>query len=176
MKTRAYISVGSNVEPVRHIEGAMRALVSRYGRVRASRTYQTPAAGFEGEDFLNLVLGIETDEPIADVMAFLREVETAEGRVRGGPRFAPRTLDLDLLTYGDTVSAQPGPVLPRADILEYNFVLGPLAELAGAETHPAVGRTYAELWAAMQAVTSPLREYPLQLDGADCIAPGGQHV
>ena len=176
MKTRAYISVGSNVEPVRHIQGALRALAKRYGPVQVSRTYQTPAAGFEGEDFLNLVLGIETDEPIALVMAFLREIETAEGRVRGGPRFAPRTLDLDLLTYGDTVSGAPGPVLPRADILEYNFVLGPLAELAGPERHPVAGQTYADLWAGMQATTGPLHEYPLNPDGVACSAPGGHHA
>jgi 2-amino-4-hydroxy-6-hydroxymethyldihydropteridine diphosphokinase len=173
VKTRAYISVGSNVEPVRHIQGALRALAKRYGPVQVSRTYQTPAAGFAGEDFLNLVLGIETDEPIATVMAFLREIESAEGRVRGGPRFAPRTLDLDLLTYGNTVSSAPDPVLPRADILEYNFVLGPLAELAGSERHPVAGQTYAELWAAMQTSTGPLREFPLNLDGAACSAPGG---
>lgn len=172
MKTRAYISVGSNVEPERHIEGALKALSARYGQVLESRTYQTPAEGFEGEDFLNLVLGIDTDEPVAAVMAFLREIETAEGRVRGGPRFAPRTLDLDLLTYGDLVSAAPGPVLPRADILEYNFVLGPLAELASADRHPVLGKTYGELWSAMQAVTSPLLEYKQNHADAKRATPG----
>lgn len=173
MKTRAYISVGSNVEPERHIRGAIQALSARYGRVLESRTYQTPAEGFTGEDFLNLVLGIDTDEPVTTVMAFLRDIETAEGRVRGGPRFAPRTLDLDLLTYGDLVSMAPGPVLPRADILEYNFVLGPLAELAATEQHPVLGKTYGELWSAMQAVTSPLLEYQSNHDGAQRPVPGG---
>lgn len=176
MKQRAYISVGSNVEPERHIRGAIEALRARYGSVLESRTYQTPAEGFAGDDFLNLVLGVDTDEPVAAVMAFLREIETAEGRVRGGPRFAARTLDLDLLTYGELVSAAPGPVLPRADILEYNFVLGPLAELAATERHPVLGATYAELWSAMQARTTPLLEYHATKSGASRPATETPHA
>jgi 2-amino-4-hydroxy-6-hydroxymethyldihydropteridine diphosphokinase len=64
-------------------------------------------------------------------------------------------MDLDLLTYGDQISATPP--LPRADILEYNFVLGPLAEIAGHVLHPQLRQSYADLWAAMQARTAPLQ-------------------
>jgi 2-amino-4-hydroxy-6-hydroxymethyldihydropteridine diphosphokinase len=156
VSTRAYISVGSNVEAERHIASALDALRARYGSVIFSNLYQTPAAGFEGDDFLNLALAIDTDESPATIMGFLRELEASSGRVRGGAKFSARTLDLDLLTYGALVSAEPGPVLPRADILDYDFVLGPLAEIAGDERHPQLQETYRELWDAMRSRTGPL--------------------
>ena len=87
MKTRAYISVGSNVEPVRHIQGALRALAKRYGPVQVSRTYQTPAAGFAGEDFLNLVLGIETDDLAGLVARMKANGFEFRNPIRDEPRF-----------------------------------------------------------------------------------------
>ena len=155
MTTRCWISIGSNVAPERHVAESITALEARYGAVVLSSVYQTPAAGFEGEDFLNLVLGIDTDATPAEIMSHLRELEAAAGRVRGGPKFSARTLDLDLLTYGQQVSTLPA--LPREDILEYNFVLGPLAEVAGDERHPQLQQTYGELWETMRARTGPLR-------------------
>jgi 2-amino-4-hydroxy-6-hydroxymethyldihydropteridine diphosphokinase len=87
----------------------------------------------------------------------MRAIEDAHGRTRGGDKFAPRTLDIDLLTYGDSV-LNAGPLrLPRDEILKYAFVLGPLAEVAGAERHPVDGRNYAELWAAFNQAAQPLR-------------------
>ena len=139
----------------RHIAQALAALRARYGTLLLSSTYQSPAAGFEGDDFLNLAVGIDTDETPEAVMRSLREIEDACGRIRGGPKFSARTMDLDLLTYGDQISATPP--LPRADILEYNFVLGPLAEIAGHVLHPQLRQSYADLWAAMQARTEALQ-------------------
>ena len=154
MTTRAYLSVGSNMAAERHIAQALAELRARYRALVLSSTYQSPAAGFDGDDFLNLAVGIDTDETPESVMRSLREIEDACGRVRSGPKFSARTMDLDLLTYGDQVSDTPP--LPRADILEYNFVLGPLAEIAGTTLHPQLRQSYADLWASMQAQTGPL--------------------
>jgi 2-amino-4-hydroxy-6-hydroxymethyldihydropteridine diphosphokinase len=102
--------------------------------------------GFDGADFLNLVIAFETDDPVAEVAAALAEIEAANGRTRGEAKFAPRTLDLDLLLYGDLVVEADGLQLPRDEITRYPFVLKPLADLAGEQIHPVLGRSFAELW------------------------------
>ncbi len=146
--TRAWISIGSNIEPEANLRAALALLEERFGPLVASPVYRTPAEGFQGADFLNLVVGIDTDEPPEMVRAALRAIEDAQGRVRGAEKFSSRTLDLDLLTWGDRVAPELG--IPRDEILEYAFVLRPLADVAPNERHPVVGRTYAELWEAFQ--------------------------
>ncbi len=146
--TRCWISIGSNQDRERAITSAMAALREHFGPLQLSSVYENAAVGFDGDPFYNLVAGIDTDLPVAEIVTRLRAIENANGRVRGGERFAPRTLDLDLLTYGDAVGDIDGVVLPRAEILQYAFVLGPLAEVAPRERHPVRGLTYAQLWAA----------------------------
>jgi 2-amino-4-hydroxy-6-hydroxymethyldihydropteridine diphosphokinase len=146
--TRAYIGIGSNVEPERHIVMAVQALRGRFGVLSVSPVYKNKAVGFEGDDFLNGVVGLDTDLGVPELKAALDEVELACGRERVAARFAPRTLDLDLLVYGDRVDAAAK--LPRGDILRYAFVLKPLADIAAAERHPVSGKTYAEQWAAFE--------------------------
>jgi 2-amino-4-hydroxy-6-hydroxymethyldihydropteridine diphosphokinase len=143
--TRAYVGVGSNVEPERHIVMAVQALRGRFGAITLSPIYRNQAVGFEGDDFLNGVIGLDTDLDVPALKAALDEVELACGRQRGAARFAPRTLDLDLLLYGQQRDAAAK--LPRGDILRYAFVLKPLADIAAAERHPVTGKTYAEHWA-----------------------------
>jgi len=145
--TRCWISIGSNQARERSIRAAVTALRERFGPLVLSRVYETAAVGFDGEPFFNLVAGIDTERPVGEVVRQLRVIENANGRVRGGERFAPRTLDLDLLTYGDCAGEIDGVNLPRAEILRQAFVLGPLAEVAPTERHPILGLTYARLWA-----------------------------
>jgi 2-amino-4-hydroxy-6-hydroxymethyldihydropteridine diphosphokinase len=132
------------------------ALRERFGALILSRVYESEAVGFQGRPFYNLVAGIDTDEPACRVRAALRAIEDAFGRVRGPEKFAPRTLDLDLLTYGDSVDHEEGQELPREEILTYAFVLGPLAEVAGREVHPVVGHSYRELWECFGPDEHPL--------------------
>ena len=142
--TRAWISIGSNVEPERNVREAIAALRREFGELILSPVYRTRAEGFEGDDFLNLVVGIDTDLPPAEIRDRLHRLEDRQGRVRGTEKFASRTLDLDLLTWGDLVDGELG--LPRDEILKYAFVLRPLAEVALGERHPETGETYAGLW------------------------------
>lgn len=142
-----FVGIGSNVEPEKHVTQAVKLLRARFGELRLSPFYRNPAVGFEGDAFLNGVAAFETSLEVVELSQALDQIELECGRERGAARFAPRTLDLDLLLYGDLVSETPVK-LPRKEILKYAFVLKPLADLAGTHRHPLSKRTYAEHWAA----------------------------
>jgi 2-amino-4-hydroxy-6-hydroxymethyldihydropteridine diphosphokinase len=160
-----WISVGSNVERERSICGAIADLRAVFGPLVISPVYETAAVGFQGEPFLNLVVGINTDWPVRRINQTLRSIEDAHGRERGPDKFAPRTLDLDLLTWGDGVGLIDDYELPRDEILKYAFVLAPLADVASAEHHPTVGRSYGELWQEMARSKAPLSRAALVIEG-----------
>jgi len=151
-----FVGAGSNVEPRRHLAAGVRALAERFGVLRLSPVYRNSAVGFAGEDFLNMVIGLETEIPVAELSGALADIELANGRTRSEEKFAPRTLDLDLLLYGDAVGEVDGVHLPRDEIMRYAFVLKPLADLAGEQLHPELGRSYAELWAEFDGDRHPL--------------------
>jgi len=162
---RVYVSVGSNIDRERYIRAGLAALRERYGPLQCSRIYESKAVGFDGDDFYNLVVGFDTEQPVRDVAAALREIEQQNARDRRAPRFSARTLDLDLLLYDDLVADAQGLQLPRAEIMRYAFVLGPLAEIAGERRHPQNGRRYAELWADFaDKAAQPM--WPVTLDVA----------
>lgn len=161
---RSYVSVGSNIDKARNVRSAVRALRQRYGTLMLSPVYECPAVGFEGDDFYNMVVGFDTLESAESVVAGLRAIEVAHGRKRGAQRFTSRTLDLDLLTYGEAVIDRPGLRLPRAEITRYAFVLKPLVDLAGEETHPELGRSYRVLWESFDAARQPLRLVELDFE------------
>lgn len=147
---RVYVSIGSNVDREANIRSAVAALRRCFEHVVLSAVFETDPVGFEGENFFNLVAGFDTEMGVEDVAAALADIEQQHARRRDGPRFGPRSLDLDLLLYNDVVMNAGRVRLPREDITKYAFVLGPLAEIAGAERHPVSGRTYDELWAAFE--------------------------
>ncbi len=157
-----YIGAGSNVEPERHLRAAVTALAERYGVLRLSPVYRNSAVGFAGDDFLNLVIAFDTDDSLGELSDFLGQVEAAGGRTRTEEKFAPRTLDLDILLYGDFVGDAGGVQLPRPEITRYAFVLKPLADLAPDMPHPDRGTRFAELWERFDAADHPLE--PVTID------------
>jgi 2-amino-4-hydroxy-6-hydroxymethyldihydropteridine diphosphokinase len=159
---RTYVSIGSNINRENNIRAGVGALHSRYGSLIISRVFEGTSVGFQGENFYNLVVGFDTDEPAQMVVRTLHEIEQACGRKRSVPRFGPRSLDLDLLLYGDLIIDQSGLQVPRDDILDYAFVLQPLAEVAPYLRHPIIGKCYADLWAAFDA--SAKRLWPVDLE------------
>lgn len=143
---RVYVSIGSNIEKNKNIRAAIRALRARFSNVTFSSVYESEAEGFDGDDFYNLAAAFDTDAPLEEVCDLLTEIETAQGRTRTGPRFGPRTLDIDVLLYGDLVRHDDRFDVPRRDVTAYAHVLGPLVEIAPDLLHPETGERLAELW------------------------------
>ncbi|CAG1769416.1 partial 2-amino-4-hydroxy-6-hydroxymethyldihydropteridine diphosphokinase, partial [uncultured bacterium] len=102
--------------------------------------------GFVGDSFYNLVVGFDSDLEVKNVAKQLRQIELDNGRSRDSQKFSARTLDLDLILYGDLIISDGRLQIPRDEIERYAFVLEPLAEIASNEKHPITGKTYAELW------------------------------
>jgi len=146
--TRIYISLGSNIDREANTRAGVAALRALYGELLLSSVFESEAVGFQGSSFYNMVIAADTDEDVHQVVKHLRQIEDDNGRLRSGPRFSSRTLDLDLLLYGDHIIDEPGLQIPRDEILQRAFVLWPMAEIAQELKHPQVGKTYGELWGA----------------------------
>jgi 2-amino-4-hydroxy-6-hydroxymethyldihydropteridine diphosphokinase len=144
--TTVFLSLGSNIDRQHNIGSGLDDLAAAFGELRLSPVYESEAVGFKGSPFFNLVVALETDLPVAELADRLRDIERAHGRVRGEKKFASRTLDIDILTYGDLTGEFDGVSLPRDEILKHAFVLRPLADLAPYAMHPQLGRTYAALF------------------------------
>jgi 2-amino-4-hydroxy-6-hydroxymethyldihydropteridine diphosphokinase len=160
-----YVAAGSNIRPREHLRQALAMMRQAWPDLRVSPAYANKAVGFEGEDFINLVAGFDTDEPVEDVLARLHRIEAACGRPRAAAKWAPRSMDLDILMYGDVVGGFPGVILPRPDLLRRPYMLGPLADIAPDAVHPAECRPIRELWRQFDGDAHELR--PVTLEGAD---------
>jgi 2-amino-4-hydroxy-6-hydroxymethyldihydropteridine diphosphokinase len=161
---RVFVSVGSNVDRERHIGVALELLRARFGELQVSSVYESASVGFDGDPFFNLVVAFYCVSEPRRIVTALREIERRCGRDRGGERFGPRTMDLDLLLVGDRVMRDQGIVLPREEIGSQAFVLCPLAEIAGARRHPLSGDTLAAMWARIEGNAGGLRKVNLGFD------------
>jgi 2-amino-4-hydroxy-6-hydroxymethyldihydropteridine diphosphokinase len=158
---QVYVAAGSNVEPERHMRRAVAELEREFPGVRFSSWYRNRAAGFDGDDFINLVAGFSTELPVQAVLERLHAIESRCGRGRDAPRWAPRSMDLDVLLYGELLCELPELKLPRPDLLKRAYMLGPLAELAPEVRHPTAGLTIGELWQRFDREAHPLQRLAL---------------
>ncbi|WP_207063622.1 2-amino-4-hydroxy-6-hydroxymethyldihydropteridine diphosphokinase [Motiliproteus sp. SC1-56] len=152
-----YLSLGSNIDRCHYITRALDRLADDFGPLQISSVFESEAVGFEGDPFYNLAVGLSTDLPVDALYRRLREIEHDNDRCRQAVKFSSRTLDIDILSYGDYIGAFEGGHLPRAEITYNAFVLWPLAEIAPAEHHPELGRSYADLWADFERGKQKLR-------------------
>ncbi|MCK5889195.1 MAG: 2-amino-4-hydroxy-6-hydroxymethyldihydropteridine diphosphokinase [Methylococcales bacterium] len=144
--TTGFISIGSNIDKEIHIPSSIAALEKQFDHIIISSTYQTEAVGFEGDDFHNLIVQFDSSLDAKSVAKLLRLIELDHGRTRDSRKYAARTLDLDLVLYGDQIIDDGRLQIPRDEIERYAFVLEPLAEIAPDLLHPISHQRYAQLW------------------------------
>jgi len=151
-----YVGLGSNIDPEHNLHLGIRELRDRFGELQLSAVYRSAAAGFEGDDFLNLVAGFESDESPFAICDHIELIHNIVGRARESGKWESRPLDIDLLLYNDLVMDEQPVRVPRGDVLEYSFVLRPLAEIAPDLVHPVTGKTMLEHWQKFDEESHPL--------------------
>ena len=157
-----YLSLGSNIDREHHIGAALDALADCFGSLEISTVYESVAVGFEGDSFYNLVVGINSDLPVGEITKVLKRIEDCNGRDHSGPKFGPRSLDIDILTVDDLVGEIDGIKLPRSEVLKNAFVLQPLAELASDMTHPLTNKSIGQHWQEFDKASQNL--WPVKFD------------
>lgn len=159
-----YISIGSNIDKELHIPASIKVLGEKFGALTVSSIYESEPVGFSGDPFYNLVVGFTSNLAVNVILEQLRQIELDNGRNRDCKKFSARTLDLDLLTYGDLVVHNDRVQIPRDEIESYAFVLEPLAEIASDVAHPVSGKKYGDMWAAFDK--SNLKQHRVTLPPA----------
>jgi len=156
MSTRVYLGIGSNVAPTDNVTKALQRVGDAIGIVALSTFFATPALERPADPpFVNAVAEVGAGVSPAALKSTLREIERACGRQRGPDRFGPRSIDLDLLLYGDLVSSSPDLPLPHPDVTRRRFVALPLLELAPDLTIPGSG-------ARLDAIARSLPPHPME--------------
>ncbi len=141
------LGLGSNLDPENNICSCLDALLLNFNDLSLSAVFESESVGFEGDNFFNMVVGIETDLALADLSVLLKSIEDKQGRDRTQPKFSGRTLDIDILTYDNLSGVFNGITLPRGEVTENAFVLWPLSQVNGKRKHPVLKKSYSELWA-----------------------------
>ena len=143
MMHRAYIGLGSNIEPERHLRAAVLELAKLGDIAKVSRVYESKAVGDHDQlDFLNAAVLLRTDQTVEELCESLRQIESTLGRVRDPEnKNATRTIDLDVLLFDETVLSLEHRRIPDPDILRRAFVAVPLSEVDPEFVHPETGQT-----------------------------------
>jgi 2-amino-4-hydroxy-6-hydroxymethyldihydropteridine diphosphokinase len=143
---RVFVSIGSNIDREKNVLTAVHALAADYHPLKLSSVYESTPFGFHGENFFNLVAGFDSAQGVEQISARLASIEQACGRIRDGKHHDSRTLDMDLLLYGDLKRHDQQIDVPRPEIAHHAFVLLPLAEIAPDLIHPESGLSIKEMW------------------------------
>ncbi len=159
----AYIGLGSNLDAEQNLQLAFRELRNRFSVQKISSVYRSKALGFEGADFLNVVASFKTELAPNDLCTRLELIHGLAGRRRRPEKFVSRTLDIDLLLYDQMILDEPPIRLPRKDVLQYSFVLKPLAEIVPDYRHPVTGKLISDHWREFDAASHPLTAVDLVL-------------
>ena len=146
--TQVYLGMGSNQHRHDNIRSGLTALRDLLGDLLVSPVYESKSVGFDGRNFFNLAVGAHTHLSIAELSSALKKIEDDHGRIRNSSKYSPRSLDIDILTYGNFSGTEAGVQLPRDEITENAFVLLPLSHIAPDALHPTLAKTYLELWRA----------------------------
>lgn len=167
--SRVYLSLGTNIDRYKHITAALNSLSETFGAIDCSAVYESEAVGFEGSHFLNAVVAIDTTLSCGALNQWLKRLEDGYGRKRDVAKFSPRTLDIDILLFGDQVGDVDGVALPRAEITYNAFVLKPLAELAPDLMHPVLHQSMSALWQGFDQGSQLLWQVPFDWTPASTV-------
>ncbi len=143
---RVFAGIGTNIDKEHNLRSCFSTLQQIFRNVVKSSVYQSAAVGFEGEDFYNIVVCLETTLTPSSINRVFFEIEKKHGRKRGNNQFVSRELDLDQLLYGDLIVDTDAVYLPHNDLSKYSHTLKPMAEIAGDLVHPVIGKCFSELW------------------------------
>jgi len=158
-----YVGIGANLQPRKHIHKALGLLRQDFQEIRCSPAYRNAAVGFTGPAFINLVAGFSTRLSACEVQSRLKQIEHHCGRSFTAERFASRTMDIDLLLYGEQILQQEGIEIPRQEILQQAYVLRPLSDLIPLGVFPGTELCFMVLWQQLEQCTQPWLE-PVALD------------
>jgi 2-amino-4-hydroxy-6-hydroxymethyldihydropteridine diphosphokinase len=140
------LSLGSNIEPAENFQSCLDALLLKFNDLSLSSVFESEAIGFNGDNFLNMAVAFDTEMPLDVLIKTVKKIEDDCGRDRTQPRFSGRTLDIDVLLYGNKVGVSSDIELPRPEITENAFVLWPLSQLSERRQHPSLKQSYKQLW------------------------------
>ena len=153
---RAYLSLGSNLEPEKNLRNALRELRAHFGTLHVSPVYRSKAAGFDGPDFWNLAVGLDSDFETSALTTWLHALEDRHGRRRDVPRYSDRTLDADIVAVDGRATGRPE--------LQHAFVLAPLAGIGPQVSDPVSGENIGELWTRLRKMNPHEAESLQRLD------------
>ncbi len=151
-----YLGLGSNIEPQKNLGLGLKELEKRFGQLERSSVYRSKAYGFDGDDFLNMVVALDTGLTPIEVYDQIEEIQRGAGRDRAARGYSSRMLDIDLLLYNDLIVDEAPTRLPRPDVLRFSFVLGPLAEIAPELKHPETHQSYQDHWDKFDSGSHPI--------------------
>lgn len=160
---QVFISVGSNLDKEKHIQLVINELAQQFGKLTLSSIYESPAVGFSGPNFYNLVVGFNSKLSAQLLAKQIKNIENRYSVSEQPHTLRSRTLDLDFLLYGDLINFEQDLELPSSDIIKYAFVLRPLAEIAGSNYHPMIGQTFLDLWVTFNQQALHLKPVELTL-------------
>lgn len=144
-----FLGIGSNTSRVENINSCIQYLQCSFNTAVTSPIYRSPSYGFEGHDFHNLVVRVESVYSPHQMKQWIQSIEDIHGRDRSKPRYSNRTLDIDLLMCDNLIIDDGLVQIPRAEILKRKYVLKPLQDLAPDLLHPVAQKRLADLWQAL---------------------------
>lgn len=149
---RVFLGIGSNLNREHNIVRGVRALESEFRQISLSPIYESEAFGFDGPAFYNLVAEVQTLKSLSSIQSICKAIELKYGRIESDSKYSSRTLDIDILLYGERVQVKTAqePALPRADVLTRAYVLKPLADLAPFAIYPCSEKSFQQLWREFQ--------------------------
>tara|TARA_Y100000996_G_C22552895_1_gene654416 strand:+ start:369 stop:863 length:495 start_codon:yes stop_codon:yes gene_type:complete len=159
-----YIGIGSNVDREENIRSCIRRLREKYIIISLSPLYETSSMGFDGPNFYNLVCCFETNQDVVALKNELSIIEKNHGRSMNETKFSSRTLDIDILYYDDLIYEDENLKLPRKEIIQYDFVLQPLVDIAPEFIHPSIKKTNREIMNEFRIEKNIIKKIHINLD------------